>query len=54
MSQAWLPLATLATALLVVPLIVALPERAGRMRTALHLIAALRKGVLVALMGWGT
>ncbi|MEQ4539049.1 MAG: proton-conducting transporter membrane subunit [Billgrantia sp.] len=53
MSQAWLPLATLATSLLVVPLIFALPERAWRMRTALNLSAALLKVVLVALMVWG-
>ncbi|MCE8002911.1 proton-conducting transporter membrane subunit [Billgrantia ethanolica] len=53
MSQAWLPLATLATSLLVVPLIFALPERAWRARTALNLGAAMIKVVLVALMVWG-
>jgi len=53
MSQAWLPLATLATSLLVVPLIFALPERAWRVRTVLNLSAALLKVVLVGLMVWG-
>ncbi|WP_010629494.1 proton-conducting transporter membrane subunit [Halomonas sp. KM-1] len=53
MSQPWLPLATLATSLLVVPLIFALPERAWHARTALNLGAAMIKVVLVALMVWG-
>lgn len=53
MSQAWLPLATLATSLLVVPVIFALPERAWHARTALNLGAAVIKVVLVALMVWG-
>nr|WP_267955314.1 proton-conducting transporter membrane subunit [Halomonas ethanolica] len=48
-----MPLATLATSLLVVPLIFALPERAWRARTALNLGAAMIKVVLVALMVWG-
>ncbi|PMR77923.1 proton-conducting transporter membrane subunit [Billgrantia endophytica] len=50
MSQAWLPLATLATSLLVVPAIFALPERAWRARAVLNLSAALVKLALVALM----
>ncbi|MCC5881717.1 MAG: monovalent cation/H+ antiporter subunit D family protein [Halomonas sp.] len=53
MSQAWLPLVTLATSLLVVPLIFALPERAWGARTVLNLGAALLKVLLVALMVWG-
>ncbi|MCE8040109.1 monovalent cation/H+ antiporter subunit D family protein [Halomonas desiderata] len=53
MSQAWLPLATLATSLLMVPLIFALPERAWRLRTVLNLTAALLKLGLVALMVLG-
>jgi multicomponent Na+:H+ antiporter subunit D len=53
MSQAWLPLATLATSLLVVPVIFSLPEGAWRVRTALNLGAALLKVLLVAMMVWG-
>lgn len=53
MNTAWLPLITLATALLVVPLIFALPERAWRMRAAVNLAAALLQLLLVALMVWG-
>ncbi len=53
MNQAWLPLATLATSLLIVPLIFALPERAWRLRTVLNLSAALLKLGLVALMVLG-
>lgn len=53
MSQAWLPLATLATSLLMVPLIFALPEQAWRLRTVLNLTAALLKLGLVALMVLG-
>ncbi|RCV88377.1 proton-conducting transporter membrane subunit [Billgrantia montanilacus] len=50
MSQGWLPLITLATSLLVAPLILLLPERAWRARAVLNLSAALLKLLLVGLM----
>lgn len=50
MNAAWLPLATLATSLLVAPMIFALPERAWRARAVLNLAAALAKLLLVGLM----
>ncbi|MCG6659614.1 monovalent cation/H+ antiporter subunit D family protein [Halomonas campisalis] len=50
MSQAWLPLATLATSLLVAPVIFALPERAWWARAVLNLAAALAKLALVVVM----
>ncbi|MFQ3789273.1 complex I subunit 5 family protein [Halomonas sp. A29] len=50
MSQAWLPVVTLATSLLVAPLIFALPERAGRARAIVNISAAVLKLLLVALM----
>ncbi|MGR2739695.1 proton-conducting transporter transmembrane domain-containing protein [Billgrantia sp. Q4P2] len=53
MSQAWLPVVTLATSLLVAPLIFALPERAWRARAAVNLAAAVLKILLVALMVLG-
>ena len=50
MIPAWLPLITLATSLLVVPLIFALPEPAWRARAVVNLAAAMLKLLLVALM----
>ncbi|MCE8016172.1 monovalent cation/H+ antiporter subunit D family protein [Halomonas sp. MCCC 1A17488] len=53
MSQGWLPVFTLATSLLVAPLIFALPERAWRARAAVNLAAAMLKLLLVALLVLG-
>ncbi|UYG04917.1 proton-conducting transporter membrane subunit [Halomonas sp. LR3S48] len=53
MNQAWLPIVTLATSLLVVPLIFVIPERAWRARAVVNLAAALLKLLLVALMVLG-
>ncbi|QTP54160.1 monovalent cation/H+ antiporter subunit D family protein [Billgrantia sulfidoxydans] len=53
MSQGWLPVFTLATSLLVAPLIFALPERAWRARAAVNLAAAVLKLLLVALLVLG-
>lgn len=50
MNAAWLPLTALATSLLVVVIIFALPEDARRLRTTINLAAAVVKIVLVALM----
>ncbi|MDX5378700.1 MAG: monovalent cation/H+ antiporter subunit D family protein [Halomonas sp.] len=53
MSQGWLPVLTLATSLLVAPLIFALPERAWRARAVVNLSAAVLKILLVALLVLG-
>ncbi|WP_111415558.1 proton-conducting transporter membrane subunit [Billgrantia lactosivorans] len=53
MSQGWLPVFTLATSLLVAPLILLLPERAGRARAVVNLAAAVLKLLLVALLVLG-
>ena len=53
MTPTWLPAVALATSLLVVPLIFALPEQAWRARTALNLVAAVLKLILVALLVQG-
>lgn len=50
MNAAWLPMTALATSLLVVVIIFALPEDARRLRTTINLAAAVVKIVLVALM----
>ncbi|MGQ4878955.1 proton-conducting transporter membrane subunit [Billgrantia sp. LNSP4103-1] len=50
MSQAWLPVFTLAASLLVAPLIFLLPERAWRARAVVNLSAAVLKLLLVALL----
>lgn len=52
-ANAWLLLSTLATSLLVAPVIFLLPERQWLARTALNLGAALVKLVLVVAMVWG-
>ncbi|MEL7982219.1 proton-conducting transporter membrane subunit [Vreelandella titanicae] len=50
MNAAWLPLTALATSLLVVVIIFALPEDARRLRTTINLAAAVVKIILVTLM----
>nr|WP_241254203.1 hypothetical protein [Halomonas sp. KRD171] len=50
MNAAWLPLTALATSLLVVVIIFALPEDARRLRTTINLMAAVVKIILVILM----
>lgn len=50
MNAAWLPLTALATSLLVVVIIFALPEDARRVRTTINLLAAVVKIILVILM----
>ena len=50
MNAAWLPLTALATSLLVVVVIFALPEEARRLRTTINLTAAVVKIILVILM----
>lgn len=50
MNAAWLPLTALATSLLVVVIIFALPEDARRLRTTINLTAAVVKIILVILM----
>ncbi|MGV3554793.1 MAG: complex I subunit 5 family protein [Croceibacterium sp.] len=52
MSNSWLPLAILATSLLLSPVLFVLPERYGRTRTLLNLGAASLKLALVAFLGW--